>query len=272
MPKPRAVPSSLRRTLGEPAAAGPGAALSIGLCAAIVVGKRAGAARPDDPARLRARRHRGARGIAFGPARSRAPHAGDRAARLGRAADQPARSAMSSSFTPLATATGRGHGVGDAAPRCRPWSWPIWRWCARRAPPGRPMRNGTAGTAISRGRIGARQARRCSNRIEARLAGWASEAAGEPERQLREERLGLAFGRHGASWNEELVLERYELLYEAGLVAEAARDPRPANAEGQRRRASLTGVAMALGPSPHPGDRDRRGCAARSNTARSCSS
>ncbi len=29
---------------------------------------------------------------------------------------------------------------------------------------------------------------------------------------------------HGASWNEELVLERYELLYEAGLVAEAARD------------------------------------------------
>jgi len=28
----------------------------------------------------------------------------------------------------------------------------------------------------------------------------------------------------GARWNEERVLERYELLYEAGLVAEAARD------------------------------------------------
>src|SRR6266851_6325643 len=60
--------------------------------------------------------------------------------------------------------------------------------------------------------------------IEARLASWAEAAGGEPERRLREERLGLAFGRHGASWNEELVLERYELLYEAGLVAEAARD------------------------------------------------
>jgi hypothetical protein len=61
--------------------------------------------------------------------------------------------------------------------------------------------------------------------IEARLEGWAAEAGGEPERRLRAERLGLAFGRHGASWNEELVLERYELLYEAGLVAEAARVP-----------------------------------------------
>jgi hypothetical protein len=61
--------------------------------------------------------------------------------------------------------------------------------------------------------------------IEARLEGWAAEAGGEPERRLRAERLGLAFGRHGASWNEELVLERYELLYEAGLVAEAARGP-----------------------------------------------
>ena len=60
--------------------------------------------------------------------------------------------------------------------------------------------------------------------IEARLERWACDAAGEAERRLREERRGLVFGRHGASWNEELVLERYELLYEAGLVAEAARD------------------------------------------------
>src|SRR6266481_140585 len=38
---------------------------------------------------------------------------------------------------------------------------------------------------------------------------------------VREERLGLAFAR---SWNEELVLERYELLYEAGLIQESWRD------------------------------------------------
>src|SRR5204863_343379 len=49
-------------------------------------------------------------------------------------------------------------------------------------------------------------------RIEDRLSGWAQDAASEPERRLRQERLGLAFGLPAGSWNEELVLERYELL------------------------------------------------------------
>ena len=40
------------------------------------------------------------------------------------------------------------------------------------------------------------------------------------------ERVRLAFGRDGAQWDEEFVLERYELLYEAGLVGEALRDGR----------------------------------------------
>jgi len=79
--------------------------------------------------------------------------------------------------------------------------------------------------------------------IEAALAGWAAAASGEPERRLREERLGLAFGRAGAAWNEELVLERYELLYEAGLIAEALRDlGRPTTALA----GLATGAAMAL--------------------------
>lgn len=42
-----------------------------------------------------------------------------------------------------------------------------------------------------------------------------------------EERLGRArvlFALSGARWNEAQVLERYELLYEAGLVGEASRD------------------------------------------------
>lgn len=38
------------------------------------------------------------------------------------------------------------------------------------------------------------------------------------------DRARLAFGLDGRPWIEERVLERYELLYEAGLVAEAARD------------------------------------------------
>lgn len=40
----------------------------------------------------------------------------------------------------------------------------------------------------------------------------------------RQGRLRLLFGVDGAPWNEERVLERYELLYEAGLAPEAIRD------------------------------------------------
>ncbi|MDP1556764.1 MAG: NAD regulator [Hyphomonas sp.] len=54
--------------------------------------------------------------------------------------------------------------------------------------------------------------------IAPRLKTW---AAGN-ERRL--DRARAAFGLDGARWIEERVLERYELLYEAGLVAECARD------------------------------------------------
>ena len=39
-------------------------------------------------------------------------------------------------------------------------------------------------------------------------------------------RARLCFGLEGLAWDEEKVLERYELLYEAGLVRESARDGR----------------------------------------------
>ncbi len=53
--------------------------------------------------------------------------------------------------------------------------------------------------------------------------------AGPAERRLlsRRARVLLAFGDDGARWDEERALDRYELLYEAGLVAEAERDGRP---------------------------------------------
>ena len=57
--------------------------------------------------------------------------------------------------------------------------------------------------------------------LEHRLAAWVGQAPSEAERRLREERVGLAFG---VSWNEELVLERYELLFEAGMILERWRD------------------------------------------------
>src|SRR5213076_3311774 len=51
----------------------------------------------------------------------------------------------------------------------------------------------------------------------------------EPGRALgRRERFRLCFGADGSPWDEEKVLDRYELLYEAGLVEEARRDGREA--------------------------------------------
>jgi len=55
--------------------------------------------------------------------------------------------------------------------------------------------------------------------ILAQLVTWKQAAAGE-EFQDRERRIAVNFG--GPAWNDELVLQRYELLHEAGLVAEAA--------------------------------------------------
>jgi hypothetical protein len=51
----------------------------------------------------------------------------------------------------------------------------------------------------------------------------------EPGRAFgRSERLRLCFGTGGNSWDEEKTLDRYELLYEAGLTEEARRDGREA--------------------------------------------
>ena len=57
----------------------------------------------------------------------------------------------------------------------------------------------------------------------------------------RRERVLLAFGDDGARWDEERALDRYELLYEAGLVAEAERDGRPVFDHAMTR---VTGVPM----------------------------
>jgi hypothetical protein len=55
-----------------------------------------------------------------------------------------------------------------------------------------------------------------------RLRIWADDA-GAGAREERWHRAALAFGLDGRPWNEELVLQRYELLFEAGLVPEAFR-------------------------------------------------
>lgn len=63
------------------------------------------------------------------------------------------------------------------------------------------------------------------------LRAWAESArpsanAAQQNPIHRSERVRMCFGLDGAMWDEEKVLERYELLYEAGLVEEARRDGR----------------------------------------------
>ena len=55
-------------------------------------------------------------------------------------------------------------------------------------------------------------------RIVPPLSAWAMRS------EARLARIRLLFALDGSPWNEERVLERYELLYEAGLAPEAARD------------------------------------------------
>lgn len=75
--------------------------------------------------------------------------------------------------------------------------------------------------------------------IEPRLAAWIADGPDAKLRRLREDRVGLNFG---GAWNEERVLERYELLFEARLIPEA---------KGQSGAAipadsAVTGQPMAL--------------------------
>jgi len=83
-------------------------------------------------------------------------------------------------------------------------------------------------------------------RLAERLLAWAD--AGGNEAAGRRQRCAINFGLDGMPWDEELVLQRYELLYEAGLVAEA-RPPEPLPPEAGRpmlhdhRRILATGIA-----------------------------
>jgi hypothetical protein len=60
--------------------------------------------------------------------------------------------------------------------------------------------------------------------IAPRLRVWINGAPTGAERAQRAERARLTFALGDAAWNEERALDRFELLYEAGLAPEAARD------------------------------------------------
>ena len=77
------------------------------------------------------------------------------------------------------------------------------------------------------------------------LEGWIarSPAAARTSHQAR---ARLLFALEGAPWNEERVLERYELLYEAGLVAEAARDRAMARSGAAAQTAGDGGLGQPM--------------------------
>jgi len=80
-----------------------------------------------------------------------------------------------------------------------------------------------------------------------RLRHWAASAPAL--KRDRRERIAVSFAAAERDWNEEFVLQRYELLYEAGLVPEAGRgrpvaDPLPgAPMMHDHRRILATGIA-----------------------------
>lgn len=58
-----------------------------------------------------------------------------------------------------------------------------------------------------------------SRQVMPRLKRWIDAASDPTARRSRRQRMEVNFAE--ATWNEDLVLQRYELLYEAGLVPEA---------------------------------------------------
>jgi hypothetical protein len=85
--------------------------------------------------------------------------------------------------------------------------------------------------------------------IAPRLRAWAKSADCSAAQLERKNRVEITFGLSGRAWNDELALQRYELLFEAGLVPEARRrvhvaDPAPGAAMmHDHRRILSTGVA-----------------------------
>jgi hypothetical protein len=133
------------------------------------------------------------------------------------------RRAISISYLGL-TRADNGHGTRDAA-------WRNWYGYF----PWEDHRNGPPGTV--------------ETLFAPRLRKWAGAAPDRASREERWQRARITFGFDGEAWNEELVLQRYELLYEAGLVSEACAEENVQDAVpglamlADHRRILATGIA-----------------------------
>lgn len=83
--------------------------------------------------------------------------------------------------------------------------------------------------------------------IHKNLKTWKNQAPDAATKKLRDARIAVSFPKDPRNWNEELVLQRYELLWEAGLLAEsrsAKNAPIPSlSMAHDHRRILATGIA-----------------------------
>jgi hypothetical protein len=85
-------------------------------------------------------------------------------------------------------------------------------------------------------------------RLDGALAAWADAASDAAMRYDRRQRAAINFGLTMQPWDEELVLQRYETLWEAGLVPEAGGDIAPGTSMAHdHRRILATGIARLRG-------------------------
>ena len=85
----------------------------------------------------------------------------------------------------------------------------------------------------------------CDEALRAALRGWVAAAPDHDTRRARDQRCAIAFGLDPYGWNEELVLQRYELLFEAGLIPERGGEALALGRRmtGDHRRILATGIA-----------------------------
>ena len=80
------------------------------------------------------------------------------------------------------------------------------------------------------------------------LVAWADAAPDAMLRWERHSRVAINFGLDSHAWNEDLVLQRYETLWEAGLVPESGSNAAPGQPMAHdHRRILATGIARLRG-------------------------
>ncbi len=76
-------------------------------------------------------------------------------------------------------------------------------------------------------------AAQAANHFTQGLIDWTEAAPDTPTRRQRWRRVAINFGLENERWNEELILQRYETLWEAGLVPESGANAGGPTPEGE---------------------------------------